>query len=181
MMSLPNRAEMVAALDAMLDVWRTKSGIGDLGPGSTNGRPGGVGGSGGSAMSHEAAPHPRHKPPAVYSIGIVDYPGLCEIDPGGAETLVDEAKRRLDRLVRSGDALGFVNPDSFLLATGEMEPATAGAVMDRIRGALAMPLEIGGCPVSLTVAIGVAFAFDNECGEYMVDQAERDMHRVMDH
>lgn len=175
MMSLPDRAGMITTLDAMLDAWRRRAGLG----GRTAG--GAAPGSSGSVPAQGAPVHQEHKPPAVYSIGIIDYAGLCDIDTTGAATLVDEAKRRLDRLIRSGDALGFVDPDTFLLATGEMEPATAGAVMDRIRGALAMPLEIGGGPVSLSVAIGVAFAFDDEHAEEMIEQAERDMHRVMDH
>lgn len=157
---------MVAELDAMLDQWRG---------GFRHGAPTG------EASGSEASPRSHKKPPAVYAIGIIDFQSLSDIDRAGAEDLVDEAKRRLERLVRSGDALGTAGPDTFLLATGEMEPATAGAVMDRIRGALAMPLEIGGGPVSLTVAIGVAFAFDDEHAEDMITEAESDMHRVMDH
>lgn len=157
---------MVVELDAMLAKWRVDS-SGSSGAGD---RP-----DHGGAQTRGA-----HKPPAVYSIGIIDYQGLADIDPTGAEVLVDEARSRLDRLVRSGDVLGYHAPDTFLLATGEMEPTTAGSVMDRIRGALAMPLDIAGDPVSLTVAIGVAFAFDDERAEEMIVQAERDMQRVMD-
>lgn len=161
---------MIAELDAMLDAWREQVGR--------------ASGSGGSLSAggafHGSPARSGHKPPAVYSIGIIDYQGLADIDVTGARVLVDEARTRLDRLVRSGDVLGHVEPDTFLLATGEMEPATAGSVMDRMRGALAMPLEIGGAPVSLTVAIGVAFAFDDECAHEMIVQAERDMQRVMD-
>lgn len=157
---------MAVELDALLAVWRKN-------------RRRSTGGT--ERPEHRAAQaRGAHKPPAVYSIGIIDYQALADIDPTGAEVLVDEARSRLDRLVRSGDVLGFRGPDTFLLATGEMEPTTAGAVMDRIRGALAMPLDIAGDPVSLTVAIGVAFAFDDEDADEMLTQAENDMQRVMD-
>lgn len=159
MARLPGRSVVVEQLRSMLEVWQ------DLDA---------------SAVGGTATHRPEPKPPAVYAVSVIDHEQLAVADPLGVGRLMDEIAWRLDRLVRSGDVLGFVEPDTFLLATPLMAPSTAGALMDRIRGAVAMPVDLGGEPVSLTVAIGLAFAFDGVSPDSMITAAERDKHRVIE-
>lgn len=134
-----------------------------------------------SAGVHLDSGHlPEPKPPAVYTIGIVDYERLVNLDRAGMEQAVEEIAWRLDKLVRSGDVLGLIVPNTFVLATAAMAPSSAGVVMERIAGAIAMPLDIAGDAVSLRAAIGLAFAFDGASAEAMLSAAERDMQRSLD-
>lgn len=164
MSQLPGRSELITRLGVMLTAWQD-------------------GESDGSAdeLSGPIDLHhlPEPKPPAIYAVGIVDYRHLVELDGEGMDKAIGEIAWRLDKLVRSGDLLGMVAPDTFVLAASSIAPSAAGVVMERIAGAVAMPLEIGGGPVSLRVAIGLAFAFDGASPELMLQAAERDMARSL--
>ncbi|HTO01992.1 MAG TPA: diguanylate cyclase [Microthrixaceae bacterium] len=150
-MELPDRNEVIGYLDRMLESWNAKS----------------------VAGSDSYAPEP--KPPAVYCIGLLGHGELSSLDAEGMERALVEITRRLDRLVRADDVLGKASPDQFLLATAAVAPSTAGVIMERVTGAVAMPLDIGGQPVSLSVGIGLAFAFDGASSEAMIAAAEKDM------
>ncbi|MGB3410032.1 MAG: diguanylate cyclase [Microthrixaceae bacterium] len=158
-MGLPDRNEVIGHLDRMLERWNANGVVGDTGGGTTD------------------RFRPEPKPPAVYSIGLLGHDELYSMDAEGTDLALIEITRRLDRLVRSDDLLGQVSPDQFLLAAASVAPSTAGVIMERVSGAVAMPLDIGGQPVSLSVEIGLAFAFDGASSESMIAAAEKDRTR----
>ncbi len=116
--------------------------------------------------------------PAVYVVAIDGYGELVAADTGGAATAVDEVARRLDRLVRHGDVLGRLAEDRFVLVASGTSPAFAGAIVERIEGAAALPVEIAGDPVSLSVSVGVAFSAAGADAAGVVAEAEAEADRL---
>jgi GGDEF domain-containing protein len=97
--------------------------------------------------------------PALCVVQVEGYPALAERDAAGASSAMDEVARRLDRLVRSGDVLGRLAPDRLVVAA-DISPAVVGALVERIRGAVAMPVEVAGDLLSLVAVIGLAIVDD---------------------
>jgi GGDEF domain-containing protein len=157
-MGLPGRDTLTERLQQLIADWRDAPGP----------RPVGA-----PASVHMVEP----SPPAVYVIGIDSYEELARTEPEGIDEAMGEVTHRLDRLVRSSDVLGLLQPGRFALATASVAPSTAGVIMERMTGAVAMPLELGGQPLSLSVSIGVAFAFDGTSAEAMLLAAEQDQLR----
>ncbi len=93
--------------------------------------------------------------PALFAIEVEGYRVLARSDPAGADALCDEVVRRLDRLVRSTDVVGRVDEDRYVLLAGAVVPETAGSIVDRLRSAFAMPLEVAGSLVSIPVRTAV--------------------------
>lgn len=121
---------------------------------------------------------PRY--PALYLIGILGHHELRSMDPAGCDEAMTEVSRRLDRLVRGSDVLGCTAPGTFALAAGSVTPTSAGALVERIEGATAMPLEIGGSVVSLRAMVALAFADGDGRGEDLMCDAERDLARLLE-
>jgi len=94
---------------------------------------------------------------AVCVIDVDGYAAMFERDASGTEQVMVEIVRRLDRLVRSGDVLGALRPGRLALVV-RISPVVAGSLSGRIEGAVAMPLEVDGELVSLSVLVGAAFA-----------------------
>lgn len=109
-----------------------------------------------AAPSHGRSTDAR---PALCVILIEGHPALAARDPLGTAAAMDEVARRLDRLVRSGDLLGRLAPDRLVVAV-DISPAVAGALVERVRGAVAMPIEVDGDLLSLVSVIGLAIADD---------------------
>lgn len=97
--------------------------------------------------------------PALCVILVEGYPALAARDPLGASAAMHEVARRLDRLVRSGDLLGRLAPDRLVVAV-DISPAVVGALVERVRGAVAMPVEVDGDLLSLVAVIGLAIVDD---------------------
>lgn len=80
---------------------------------------------------------------------------FCAVRLDGTAAAVVPA--RLDRLIRSKDLLGQIDPDTYVVASPALDPTSAGTVVERIRGAVAMPVDIDGETVSPRCDVGVAF------------------------
>ncbi len=157
-MGLPGRDILTERLDQLIATWTDAAGRRlPVGRGSTY--------------------LPEPAPPAIYAIGVDSYAHLAEVDEDLARDAMSEVTRRLDRLVRSSDVLGVLAPGRFGLAAASVAPSTAGVIMERMTGAVAMPLDLGGETVSLSVTIGVAFAFDGATAAELVAAAEADLDR----
>lgn len=96
--------------------------------------------------------------PAVFVAAVEDFPSLEQMDPDGSREAMRQVSGRLDRLVRASDVLGSVAPGVFVLVGADVAPEVAGALVERIEGAVALPVEVGGQPLSLAAGIGVSFA-----------------------
>ena len=130
-------------------------------------------------MPRSAAPGRADVRPAVYVVAIDGYGELVAADTGGAATAVDEVARRLDRLVRHGDVLGRLGGGPLRARRGPgTSPAFAGAIVERIEGAAALPVEIAGDPVSLSVSVGVAFSAAGADAAGVVAEAEAEADRL---
>ena len=157
-MGLPGRDSLTERLDALIAAWTNASGQR-------------------SPSTPGPAFMPEPTPPAVYVIGVDSYEELVRVDATSCAAAMGEVTRRLDRLVRSSDVLGMLQPGRFALAAASVAPSTAGVIMERIAGAVAMPLDLGTETLSLSVSIGVAFAFDGATATHMLTAAEADLSR----
>lgn len=115
--------------------------------------------------------------PAVYLVAVDGYDDLVERDRRGTAQAMQETFRRLDRLVRNSDVLGRSGPGTFILVGSGVEPSVAGALVERIQGAAALPVEVAGEPVSLRVDIGLAFATAANSATELLNRAEADLVR----
>lgn len=111
--------------------------------------------------------------PGVFAIsidGFDDLPGGS--GEAGARAMVELAGR-LSRLVRSNDVLAVLAPGIFALAGAGVEQMDAAVVLERIRGVFAMPIEVDGELVSLSVTMGVAHFDEANSARELVALAER--------
>lgn len=157
-MGLPGRDTLTERLDQLIEAWANAAGQR-------------------TPASSGPAFLPEPTPPAVYVVGVDSYDELAAVDGAACAAAMGEVTRRLDRLVRSSDVLGLLQPGRFALAAASVAPSTAGVIMERIAGAVAMPLDLGAETLSLSVSIGVAFAFDGATATHMLSAAEADLQR----
>lgn len=116
---------------------------------------------------------------AVVVVAIDDHAGLVAQDADGAEQVLGEVARRLDRLVRSKDVLGRLDDDRFVIVASGLAPEVTGSLLDRIAGSVAMPLDLAGASVSLGATVGVAFVDGTPTdGATMLAAAEQDVERI---
>ena len=101
-----------------------------------------------------------------FAIFLIDLDGFGEINATLGTTVGDLALKamagRLEGSLRPTDLLGRLGGDEFAIAAyrvGSREEVEALAA--RLRQQIARPLEVGGCPVSLTGSIGVALFPDH--------------------
>lgn len=112
-------------------------------------------------------------------VEVASFDGLRSSDPTGADAAVGELARRLDRLIRGGDVLGFEPPARFLIGCSSVAAEGSGGLVDRIRGGVALPVEIGGHPMSLVVDVGMAFWTDGSTADELMATAEADLGRPL--
>ena len=113
--------------------------------------------------------------PAMYLVGVDDYEALSESDQLGTEAAMEEIAVRLDRLVRTADVLGLIQPGLFVLAAASVAPSSAGAVMERVRGAIALPIEVAGQPLSVLAHVAVSFFVVGATAASMLSEAEAEL------
>lgn len=116
--------------------------------------------------------------PAVCVIAVDGYAELVDLDPAGAADALDELSGRLDHLVRAEDLLGRLEPGSLVLAATSLAPAVAGSLVDRVAGAVAMPVEVAGQVLSLEVTVGLAFAKPGDDASSIIARGEEDVARI---
>jgi GGDEF domain-containing protein len=122
-------------------------------------------------------PSARRGAPALILVVIDRHEALVGLDPPGAEESAGLIERRLDRLVRSTDLLARLAPDTYVLAAGDVEPTAVGSLVERVRSAFALPIEIGGSSVSLSVTVAVEFVRAGEAAVDLLDRAEQGIER----
>ncbi len=116
---------------------------------------------------------------AVVVVAIDDHARLVAEDAAGAEQVLCEVARRLDRLVRSNDVLGRLDEDRFVIVASGLAPEVTGSLLDRIAGSVAMPLDFDDSSVSLGATVGVAFLDGADAdGSTLLAAAERDVERI---
>jgi len=116
--------------------------------------------------------------PGVYVVGIADYQALSSTDLIGTEAAMEEIAVRLNRLVRTADVLGRIEPGLFVLAATSVVPASAGTVMERMRGAIALPMQIADQPLSVRAHVAVSFFVPGATAISMLTEAELELNQL---
>lgn len=124
-------------------------------------------------------PDPPARYPALYLVGIEGHRELVTADSEGCASAMIEVSRRLDRLVRGTDLLGYIAPGTFALAASSVTPPTAGTLVERIEGAVALPLDVVGQVVSLRAFVALAFADGDQDAEQLMASAESRLERLL--
>ncbi len=114
---------------------------------------------------------------AVLIVEVAGFDQLLAVDESDAGAVVREVEKRLDRLVRGRDALGFVEPARFVLGCPALAVEAAGGLAERIRGGAALPVDVAGESLSLTLDIGMAFSDGKSDGLGLLEAAEADLER----
>jgi GGDEF domain-containing protein len=94
---------------------------------------------------------------AVCVLSLVGFDRIATRGPAVTDAVISEVVRRLDQLIRSGDLLAQLEPGC--IAAGlQLAAASAGSVVERMRAAASMPVELDGELVALDAVVGVAIA-----------------------
>ena len=161
-MMLPDRQVVVDRLDVLIESSRAARSA----PVDPNDWPG--------------AAERRRKLPILYLVAIDGYDDIRGIDPVGCGAAMDEVSRRLDRLVRSSDVLGCTADGTFALVASSVASAAAGALVERVAGAVAMPVQIAGEDVSLRALVALAVAEGGSSAESVMSSAEVELRMLLD-
>ncbi len=98
---------------------------------------------------------------------------------GLGDEVLTEVGRRIRRCVRVGDTVGRFGGDEFVvLLVGVHGAADARAVSDKIRRAVAEPIEAHDVSVRVTVSIGVAVAAQQEDPDDLLAAADQALFRA---
>jgi len=94
------------------------------------------------------------------------------------DRLLCEVARNLERCVRSSDTVARLGGDEFALVLVNVEPTEAEkAVVDRVRAAVARPLDVDGDRLTVSASIGVAvYPVDGEDQESLLRRADASMY-----
>jgi diguanylate cyclase (GGDEF)-like protein len=97
----------------------------------------------------------------------------------GDEVLVAIATR-LAALIRSGDTLGRMSGDEFVILCEDLvDAADAGAIAERINAQLHLPFIVSGIELSVTASVGIAFSGrDEHIAEHVLHRADMAMYRA---
>ena len=98
---------------------------------------------------------------------------------GAGDDLLREAARRLERTIRPGDLVARLGGDEFVVVIADMVRTTdALAAAERVRTALARPLELGGDPTVISASVGIAVAHGSETPADLLRDADTAMYRA---
>jgi diguanylate cyclase (GGDEF)-like protein len=100
----------------------------------------------------------------------------------GDEVLVAIATR-LAALIRSGDTLGRMSGDEFVILCEDLvdaaDAADAGTIAERINAQLHLPFTVSGIELSVTASVGIAFSGrDDHIPEQVLHRADMAMYRA---
>jgi GGDEF domain-containing protein len=115
--------------------------------------------------------------PAVFVVAIHGYPELAETERGAADAVARELAGRLSLLVRHSDLLAVIAPGIFVLVSPGVEPSDGSILLDRVQGAFALPVAVGGDSVSFPVTVGVAHGAHGMNAPGVLAEAESDLRK----
>jgi diguanylate cyclase (GGDEF)-like protein/PAS domain S-box-containing protein len=73
------------------------------------------------------------------------------------DLLLQEVAKRLKNCTREGDLIARLGGDEFAILQGEVsEPANAGALAAKIQSLLALPFQIAGNEINISISIGIS-------------------------
>ncbi len=119
-------------------------------------------------IDHALAYRSRQKGMVV--VLFCDLDGFKEVNDSFGHYVGDEVLKvvslRLRAAVRPTDTLARIGGDEFVaLCQGVIDESAAFAIASRILAAVTQPLEVAGQEITLSVSVGVAFAFSTDTGD----------------
>jgi diguanylate cyclase (GGDEF)-like protein/PAS domain S-box-containing protein len=112
----------------------------------------------------------------------IDLDGFKAINDDLGHSVGDNALReigeRLSASVRQGDTVGRLGGDEFVIICGDVGPAVAGQIVDRLHDAIREPLSGRANGVRVTCSVGVALYSGGEqpLPEVMLERADAAMY-----
>ena len=98
---------------------------------------------------------------------------------GAGDDLLREVARRLEQTVRPGDMVARLGGDEFVVVIGDMVRTTDALVAaERVRAAVARPIELGSESTVVTTSLGIAVAFGDESPDDLLRDADTAMYRA---
>jgi diguanylate cyclase (GGDEF)-like protein/PAS domain S-box-containing protein len=98
------------------------------------------------------------------------------------DLLLQQVAQRLRDCTRESDLVARLGGDEFAILQGEIkEPANAGALAAKIQTALALPFNVNGNDINISVSIGISPYFTSNSGaDAMLVQADLALYRSKD-
>ena len=98
---------------------------------------------------------------------------------GAGDDLLREAARRLQRTIRPGDMVARLGGDEFVVVINDMVRTTdALAAAERVRTALARPMQLGTDSTVVSASVGIAVAHGSETPADLLRDADTAMYRA---
>jgi diguanylate cyclase (GGDEF)-like protein len=98
---------------------------------------------------------------------------------GAGDDLLREAARRLQRTIRPGDMVARLGGDEFVVVITDMVRTTdALAAAERVRTALARPMQLGTDSTVVSASVGIAVAHGSETPADLLRDADTAMYRA---
>jgi len=97
------------------------------------------------------------------------------------DDLLCEVARRLERSIRPGDTVARLGGDEFVVVIGDMLRHTDALVAaERVRRALAHPVNLGAEATVISTSIGISIAHGDESPDNLLRDADTAMYRAKD-
>ncbi|MCB1270850.1 MAG: diguanylate cyclase [Microthrixaceae bacterium] len=113
--------------------------------------------------------------PVVFVMSVDGFDAMLDGREETTGALTRELGARLSRLVRSNDLLAVLDPGVFALAGVGIDQQDAAGMLERMRGVFAVPVELEGEFLSLSVTVGVSRSGRRTRGAALLEAAESDL------
>ncbi len=120
-----------------------------------------------------------HKHCAVLYIDLDSFKSVNDtLGHGAGDRLLVAVADRLRKVVRPGDTVGRLGGDEFVIAAlGVVTGANALEIAERVRAAIARPVELPGRTISVTASVGVALGCGHQT-QTLLDEADLALYRA---
>ena len=125
------------------------------------------------------------EPDARVTVAYLDLDGFKDINDfyghATGDAVLIETTARLGRVLREGDALGRMGGDEFAVALVDLDRASAGPIVARLRDALEPLFEVHSATIRIEASLGVAGApADGRDAQALLSAADAAMYRAKD-